>query len=101
MNQKPTNIPNADGEDTITLTLETGDVECAIMAAFPAADKDYIALLPLEPIEGIEEDEVLLYSYVKHGEDIELGMITDEDEFELAADAFDELLDEEAFEDMK
>ncbi|MBQ8983316.1 MAG: DUF1292 domain-containing protein [Lachnospiraceae bacterium] len=87
-------------EDTITLSLETGEVECAIMASFPAGDKDYIALLPLSPIEGIEEGEVLLYSYTKHGDDINLGEITDDEEFEIAADAFDELLDEEAFDEM-
>ncbi len=89
-----------DSEDTITLSLETGDVECAIMASFPVDQKDYVALLPLSPIDGIEEDEVLLYSYTKNGDEIELGEITDEEEFEIVADAFDELLDEAAFDEM-
>ena len=89
-----------DGEDTITLSLETGDVECAIMASFPVDRKDYVALLPLSPIDGIEEDEILLYSYTKNDDEIELGEITDEEEFEIVADAFDELLDEAAFDEM-
>lgn len=91
---------DTDTEDTITLSLDQGDVECAIMASFPIGDKDYVALLPLSEVEGVEEDEVLLYSYTREGEEFQLQEITDEDEFELVADTFDEMLDEAAFEDM-
>ena len=91
---------DTDTEDTITLSLDQGDVECAIMASFPIGDKDYVALLPLSKVEGVEEDEVLLYSYTREGEEFQLQEITDEDEFELVADTFDEMLDEAAFEDM-
>lgn len=89
-----------DSEDTITLSLENGDVECAIMASFPLNGKDYVALLPLSAIEGIEENEILLYSYTRNGEEFDLQEITDEEEFDLAADTFDEMLDEAAFNDM-
>ena len=36
----------------------------------------------------------------KEGDDVELGMIDSEEEYEIVADAFDELLDNEAYEDM-
>lgn len=91
---------DTDTEDTLTLCLDQGDVECAIMASFPIGEKDYVALLPLSKVEGVEEDEVLLYSYTREGEEFQLQEITDEDEFELVADTFDEMLDEAAFEDM-
>ncbi len=87
-------------EDTITLSLADGDVECAIVASFPLNEKNYVALLPLTVLEGMTEDEILLYSYTRNGEEFELQEITEEEEFELAADAFDEMLDEAAFNDM-
>lgn len=87
-------------EDTITLILEQGEVECGIIASFPLEGKDYVALLPLSPIEGLEENEILLYGYTREGEEFELIDIIDDDEFDKVADAFDEMLDEAAFEDM-
>lgn len=87
-------------EDTITLVLEQGEVECGIIASFPLEGKDYVALLPLTPIEGLEENEILLYAYTREGEEFDLIDIEDDDEFEKVADAFDEMLDEAAFQDM-
>ena len=35
-------------DDTVTLTLDDGkEVECSIVAIYPAGDNEYIALLPL------------------------------------------------------
>lgn len=88
-------------EDTITLVFEDIQVECGIIASFPVGDKDYVALLPLEEVEGLSEDEILLYGYTRKGEDFELIEIQDDDEFDMVADAFDEMLDEAAFNEME
>lgn len=88
-------------EDTITLVLENTQVECGIIASFPVDDKDYVALLPLQEVEGLSEDEILLYSYTREGDEFNLIEILDDDEFEKVADAFDELLDEAAFNEME
>ena len=89
-------------EDQIIITLEDGsEVNCDIIASFPVGDKDYVALLPDRVLDGYEEDEVFLYRYESKGEDdIELFQIEDDEEFDMVADAFDELMDEEEFEDM-
>lgn len=84
-------------EDTITLLLGDTQVECGIIASFPLNEKDYVALLPLTAVDGLAEDEILLYAYTKNGDEFNLIEILDDDEFEQAADAFDELLDEAAF----
>lgn len=87
--------------ELMTLYLDDGsELECEILAVFPAAGNDYIALLPTNPPEGYESDEALIYRYVENGDDYELLSIEDDDEFEKAADAFDELLDEMEFNDM-
>ena len=85
-------------EGTVTLTLDNDkEVECGIVAVFPVGDNDYIALLPLNDDEA-EEGEVYLYRYIedKNGEP-SLDNIVDDDEYEAVADAFDELMDDEEF----
>ncbi len=87
----------------VTLTLEDDtELECMILTTFSADDNQYIALLPLdEEGQPDEEAEVLLYRYVDHGDDAdpELFNIETDEEYEKAADAFDELLDEAEFEE--
>ena len=87
-------------EGTVTLTLDDDtEVECAIVAIFPAGDKEYIALLPLGGEEE-EEGEVYIYRYMEdeNGEP-SLENIESDEEYDIAADAFDEMLDEEEFEE--
>lgn len=102
---EPTNKPfSADdaNDDYVDMTLEDGtELHCSVVAIFPAGNQQYIALLPDKTIDGYEEEDVFLYRYTeKGGDDIELGMIESEDEYELVADAFDELLDNEAYEEL-
>lgn len=105
-NKQETNTSDAklyldgEAEDTITIYLENGEIECGIIASFPLGDKDYVALLPLEEVEGLSEDEILLYAYTKDGNELNLIEITDEDEFDRVADTFDEMLDDAAFNDL-
>lgn len=89
-------------EVTVTLTLDNDEVvECAVLTIYPVDDKEYIALLPLDEDGDNEDGEVYIYRYVET-EDGEptLENIESDDEYEAAADAFDEWLDEQEFEDM-
>lgn len=89
-------------EVTVTLTLDNDEVvECAVLTIYPVDDKEYIALLPLDEEGDNEDGEVYIYRYVET-EDGEptLENIESDDEYEAAADAFDEWLDEQEFEDM-
>lgn len=86
--------------DTVTLTLEDDTVvECAIVSIFPAGDREYIALLPLGGEEE-EKGEVYLYRYAEdaNGEP-SLDNIESDEEYEIVADAFDELMDDEQFDE--
>ena len=82
---------------TVTLTLEDdSELECAILEIFPAGGREYIALMPLNEDGSFDDSEgPLIYRYIDHGEDEEpeLENIDDDDELEIACDAFDELLD--------
>lgn len=88
-------------EMTVTLTLDDGtEVECIVLTIFEAGNRDYIALLPTEGAES-EEGEVYLYRYTESEDgDPTLENIEDDDEYEIVADAFDELLDEQEYDEL-
>lgn len=92
---------DAGEEMTVTLTLDDGkELECVVLTIFPAGNKEYIALLPMEEEES-EDGEVYLYRY-SEDEDGQpnLENIEDDDEYEIVADAFDELLDEQEYDEV-
>ena len=89
--------------DTVTLLLDNDEsVECAILCILPVQGKDYIALLPLDD-EGDTEEEsrVFLYRYIEHEDgEPELENIDDDEEFDIVADAYDEWLDTQEYEEL-
>jgi hypothetical protein len=88
---------------TVTLTLDDDSViECAILTVYPCDGKEYIALLPLDENGENHDGEVYLYRYINDGSEQGpmLENIMDDDEYEAAADAFDELMDAAEFEEM-
>ena len=89
-------------EVTVTLTLDNDEViECAVLTIYSVDDKEYIALLPLDEEGDNEEGDVFIYRYVETADgEPTLENIEDDDEYEAAADAFDEWLDEQEFEDI-
>ena len=84
---------------TVTLTLDNDEVvECAVLTVYTANDKEYIALLPLNEEGESEDGDVYLYRYEEVDGEPTLSNIEDDDEYEVAADAFDEWMDEQEFE---
>ncbi len=99
------NLPAEELEDdlgTVVLTMDDDtELECAIVCIYPVADKQYIALMPIaENGEEIDSDEILIYRYVESADgEPDIENIEDDDEYDAAADAFDEILDDEEFEE--
>lgn len=86
---------------TVTLTLDNDEVvECAVLTVYTANDKEYIALLPLNEEGESEDGDVYLYHYEEVDGEPTLSNIEDDDEYEVAADAFDEWMDEQEFEEL-
>lgn len=90
-------------EVTVTLSLDNGqDVECAVLVILSSEEtgNDYIALLPLDENGEQAGDDVYLYRYIEHADsEPELENIEEDDEYEIAADLFDQWLDEMEFEE--
>lgn len=93
-----------DEELDIMVTLELDDgsqTECEILTIFTVNEQDYIALLPVDDKgEPNEDGEVFIYRYSEDEEgNAALDNIESDEEYEIVADRFDELLDEAEFED--
>lgn len=91
-------------EMTVELELDDGVCTCAVITIFECNGKDYIALLPLDEDSQNEDGEVWIYGYSENEEDPneepELRYIEDDEEYEAAADAFDEYLDSCEFDEV-
>ena len=100
MSDKKNTMEETSEEMTVTLTLDDGsELECVVLTIFEAGGRDYIALLPLEG-EDAEEGEVYLYRYTEIDGNPDLQNIEDDEEYEIVADAFDELLDEQEYDEL-
>ena len=87
---------------TVTLTLDNDEVvECAVLTIYEADEREYIALLPLNEDGENEDGDVFIYRYKEVDGEPTLENIEDDDEYEVAADAFDEWLDEQDFDALR
>ena len=105
-NMKNFETPEADDEEmTVTLDLEDGSsVTCAIVTILTVDNQDYIVLLPLEE-DGENHDGMVWFYRYKEDEnnpnaEPELTFIEDDDEYDAVADAFDEFLDKQEFDEI-
>ena len=86
---------------TVTLTLDDdSELECSVISIFPCQDKQYIALLPLDENGENHDGEVYLYRYFEVNGNPQLDNIEDDDEYEAASEAFDEMLDSAEFDEL-
>lgn len=92
--------------DVVTLTDEDGnDVRFDHLLTFNHLEKTYIAMMAIDPVDGIDDDDVLLMEVVEDGDDDQYLPITSEvllnEVFEVFLDLFDELIEEEEEEEQK
>ena len=88
------------GDVTVTLTLDDDStIECGIIGIFDADNREYIALLPLD--ENGTNSYGELYRYQKDAAgNPQLENIDSDEEYEIASDAFDELLDSMEYDEL-
>ena len=90
---------------TVELELDNGElVNCAVITILTVEKQDYIALLPLDADGNNEDGEVWFYRYSEDESDPnaepDLAYIDDDEEYDKVADAFDEYLDNEEFDEL-
>lgn len=89
---------------TVTLNLEDGPVDCAIVVILTVKDTDYMVLLPLDEDGENEEGEVWFYRYYENEDDVMedpvLEYIDSDEEFEAVSAAFEEFLDNSEYDEL-
>ena len=96
------NCDSCNGDITVTLTLDNDEtLECLVLTIYETNGQKYIALLPLDEEGDNTDGEVFIYRYLESEDgEPELDNILDDEEYEIAADAFDEWLDTQEFDEM-
>ena len=102
-NAKPGN--EEDEEMMVELDLDDGShVVCAVITILECRKKDYIVQLPLDVNGENNDGEVWFYRYYEDENDTNaepvLEYIEDDEEYEMVAEAFDEYLDNEEFDEL-
>lgn len=95
--------PNQKNDEiTVTLTLEDdSELECVVLTTLNAGEKQYMALLPMREEGDDEEGEVFLYRYTQSADGLPvLENIESDEEYDIAAEAFDSWLDDQEFDEL-
>ena len=92
-------------EMSVEINLDDGrNIECSVVTIFEVDGKDYIALLPMVDEDDELYGEVWYYGYKENfddpNEEPELIYIEDDETYEAVADAFDEYLDSQEFDEI-
>lgn len=81
--------------EVIVLRNENGeDVRFEQVATIPMKDTTYFILLPLDKIDGVGENEGLVFEILKREEDEALSLVTDGDTIDKVFAVYDELVDD-------
>ena len=81
--------------DIIVLCNENGeDVRFEQVATIPIKDTTYFILLPLDKIDGVGENEGLVFEILEREDDEVLSLVTDADVIDKVFEVYDELVDE-------
>lgn len=89
-----------ENEATVTIELDDGrTIECVVLMIFEAGpdDREYIAVMPED---GDDDTEVYLYRYTEVDGEPKLENIESDQEYEIVSEAFDEILDEQEYNEM-
>ncbi len=90
-----------ENDATVTIELDDGTaIECVVLTIFEAGNdnREYIAVMP----EGGDDDtEVFLYRYSEDESGVPvIENIESDQEYEIVSERFDEVLDEQEYNDM-
>ncbi|MCR4868523.1 Protein of unknown function [Lachnospiraceae bacterium C10] len=91
-------IDENDTDVCVTLELENGEsLDCEILVIYDVEDVSYIALMPVdESGNPFNDQEAILYRYAEAEDGSPMiDNIESEEEYEIAAAAFDAIQDEE------
>lgn len=101
MNNKNKNLFfNEADDEAVIVTIAPGtddefDVEIIASLEIEELSQEYVAVLPIDPVEDVGENELILFKYSEDEEgNPEFEGITDDDELQSVAEAFEQYFNE-------
>ena len=88
-------VVDEDNEETLVLAGPDGEeIEFVEIAGIALGDKYYCILQPVELLEGMQEDEALVFEVTQGEEDDNFQLVLDDDIIDQVFDEYERLLDE-------
>ena len=83
-------------ENVVLYNSDNEAVEFEQIAVIPLEDKDYAILKPVELLEGMKEDEALVFALEEdeNEDDVQLVLVQDEEVIDEVFDVYDKLFEE-------
>ena len=83
-------------DDRVTLTTDEGeDVEFDIVAEIAYGDEFYAIMQPVKPMDGIADDEALVFRIIEADDGDEYELVLDEDILDGVFDSYNSMIEEE------
>ncbi|MGN1227634.1 MAG: DUF1292 domain-containing protein, partial [Christensenellales bacterium] len=83
-------------ENVVLYNSDNEAVEFEQIAVIPLEDKDYVILKPVEPLEGMKDDEALVFAIEEdeNEDDVQLVLEQDEEVIDEVFNVYDKLFEE-------
>ncbi len=82
-------------DDVVTLTTEEGeDIRFEIVSEIALGDEFYAIMQPVEQLEGVAEDEALVFRIIEKDDGDEYELVIDDDVIDAVLDSYNAMIDE-------
>ena len=82
-------------DDVVTLTTEEGeDIRFEIVSEIALGDEFYAIMQPVEQLEGVAEDEALVFRIIEQDDGDEYELVIDDDVIDAVLDSYNAMIDE-------
>lgn len=83
-------------DDRVTLTTDEGeDIEFDIVTELALGDEFYALMQPVKPLDGVAEDEALVFRIVETDDGDEYELVVDDDILDSVFDCYNAMCDED------
>jgi len=95
MSDRQEYVVDEENEELLVLAGPDGqEIEFVEIAGITLEDKYYCILQPVELLEGMQEDEALVFEVIQGEEDDNFQLVLDDDVIDKVFEEYDRLLDE-------
>ena len=82
--------------ETVTLTTDDGeDIQFNIVTEIALGEDFYALMQPVKPLDGVAEDEALVFRIIENDDGDEYELVTDDETIDCVCASYDAMFDED------